>query len=143
MPNRNIERLEFTMNLGAGVTTEHARIPFKSFGTTNVAAKRIIGVFVDVKVAANGTGSLAIGTSGDPNGYMTTANCGLGSTGRKIVASGALAAMNGVASNSEIQFESVYTRGTDSANVVFTVILLLMEEAAYQDLIGPVAITGL
>ena len=137
MPNRNIERLAFTEVLVAGVT-ELARVPVNPAGTSDVAAKRLIGVSADVRVAADGTGTLAIGNSVDPDGYMTTANVGLGVAGRKEVAAGALAVanMNGIESATEIQLEITYTAGTDGNAPEVEIVFLLMEVSAYNDLMA-------
>jgi hypothetical protein len=100
--------------------------------------KRIIGVSCDVKVAGTTTATVTIGREGDKNSLMTIANVTVTSLGRKLVASGADANINGylpasnVQANSEIGLD--YVNG--AVDPVVDVTILWVEEQAYQDMHG-------
>lgn len=120
-----------------------ATASFSASGTVNLAhlrsdkgrPVRVIGVSCRVITAANGTGTLSIGTtSGGATALMTTTDVDLGAAGRKTTATGAALAGNGTAYSGNEYVTATYTRGTDTNTPTVRVVVVAVDEGQWNDL---------
>jgi len=138
MPVLRVRRLQKTLSLPAGGTyTLGEFVPAKRAGAVAGKGYRAIGCSVRVITAANGTGTLSIGVTGNATALMATTDVALGTAGRKTSATGAYLAGNGTAvapGASEVDFIATYTRGTDTNTPVVRVCILYVEDPSWTAL---------
>lgn len=149
MPLLKVERIEHTYDLaagasppdtlGPGTTNVHILIPKRISAGVTDRTKRVIFASVRVITAANGTGTLSMGTTtGGTTALMTTGDIGLGTAGRKLTASGADLAGNSVARSPGAADEFLtltYTRGSDSNTPRVQIVVVLVEGDVVDDLL--------